>query len=248
MRFSLVAILTLLLALNVACAEGGLAEPISLPPVLPTVTPLPTSSPLPPATELPTTTPAALATDLPTTTPLPAATELPTPTPLPVVGEVPAATELPTAEPAPPAPVLPVATPTPDLSQPLVTIGSATWPVELAITPMERGQGLSGREVLPEGTGMLFIFEGDQHLAFWMPDMNFPLDMVWIDSGCQVVDATLNAPVPESGQGLADLPRFSPNSPARFVLEINAGEFLAAGISAGERVAFGGSLEGQYGC
>ena len=248
MRFSFVAILTLLLALSVACAEGGLAEPISLPPVLPTVTPLPTASPLPPATELPTTTPAALATDLPTTTPLPAATELPTPTPLPVVGEVPSATELPTAEPAPPAPVLPVATPKPDLSRPLVAIGSATWPVELAITPMERGQGLSGREVLPEGTGMLFIFEEDQHLAFWMPDMNFPLDMVWIDSGCRVVDATLNAPVPEPGQGLADLPRFSPNSPARFVLEINAGEFLAAGISAGERVAFGGSLEGQYGC
>jgi len=248
MRFSLIAILTILLALSVACAEGGLAEPISLPPVLPTVTPLPTASPLPPATELPTPTPAALATDLPTTTPLPAATELPTPTPLPVVGEVPAATELPTAEPAPPAPVLPVATPTPDLSQPLVTIGSATWPVELAITPMERGQGLSGREVLPEGTGMLFIFEEDQHLSFWMPDMNFPLDMVWIDSSCQVVDATLNAPAPEPGQSRDDLPRFSPRSPARFVLEINAGEFWELGPMHDDHAEFGGAIAGKYGC
>lgn len=95
---------------------------------------------------------------------------------------------------------------------------------------------------------MLFIFEGDQHLAFWMPDMNFPLDMVWIDSGCQVVDATLNAPVPEPGQGLADLPRFSPQAPARFVLEINAGEFEAAGLTPGEQAAFGNSIAGEYGC
>ena len=120
--------------------------------------------------------------------------------------------------------------------------------MELAITPAERSQGLSGREVLPQGAGMLFIFEGDQHLAFWMPDMNFPLDMVWIDSGCRVVDATLNAPVPEPGQSLADLPRFSPGSPARFVLEINAGEFEGAGLMPGHQAEFGGSLEGQYGC
>jgi uncharacterized membrane protein (UPF0127 family) len=130
----------------------------------------------------------------------------------------------------------------------MVTIGATTWPVELAITPAERSQGLSGRETLPEGTGMLFIFEGDQHLTFWMPDMNFPLDMVWIDSACDVVDATRDAPVPEPGQSPADLPRFSPSEPARFVLEINAGEFEGAGLAAGDEAVFGGALEGQYGC
>jgi uncharacterized membrane protein (UPF0127 family) len=72
--------------------------------------------------------------------------------------------------------------------------------------------------------------------------------MVWINSGCRVVDATLNAPVPEPGQGPADLPRFSPGSPARFVLEINAGEFEGAALGPGDQVEFGGSLEGQYGC
>ena len=129
-----------------------------------------------------------------------------------------------------------------------MTIGEFTWPVDLAITPAERNQGLSGREELPEGTGMLFVFEGDQHLSFWMRDMNFPLDMVWIDSACTVIDATLNAPAPLPGQELADLPRFSPKAPARFVLEINAGEFESGGITKGEAVRFEGDLEGQHGC
>ena len=248
MRFPFIALALILLVLIVACTEGGFAEPIGLPAQLPTVTPLPTASPLPEAADLPIATKLPAATELPTATAEATATELPTVTPLPTVVPLPEPTELPTAEPAPPAPVLPVAEPTPEMSLPQVTIGAATWPVELAITPAERVQGLSGREVLPEGTGMLFIFEDDQPLTFWMPDMNFPLDMVWIDSGCQVVDATINAPVPEPGQGPLDLPRFSPKSPARFVLEINAGEFEGAGLSAGERAVLGGALEGQYGC
>ena len=234
--------------LALACTEGGLAEPISLPAPLPAVTPIPAASPLPTPTTAFIAPVLPEATELPTATALTTATELPVATPLPTIVLAPAATELPTARAAPAAPVLPVATPTPDRSVPLVAIGAATWPVELAITPAERSQGLSGRKTLPQGTGMLFIFEGDQHLAFWMPDMNFPLDMVWIDSGCQVVDATLNAPVPEPGQGLADLPRFSPSAPARFVLEINAGEFKGAGLVSGEQAVFRGALEGQYGC
>ena len=95
---------------------------------------------------------------------------------------------------------------------------------------------------------MLFIFEGDQHLTFWMPDMSFPLDIVWIDSSCQVVDVTLNAPLPLPGQSKGDLPRFSPQRPARFVLEINAGEFEAAEIQVGAMAVFEGELTGQYGC
>ncbi len=248
MRLPFIVLVGFLFLLAAACTASGLAEPISLPAPLPTVTPVPTASPLPTATPSPAVTDLPLATELPTATREAPATTLPTATSIATAIPTPAATELPTAQAAPPAPVLPVTTPTPDQSLPLVTIGDTTWSVELAITPAERSQGLSGREVLPQGTGMLFIFEGDQHLTFWMPDMNFPLDMVWIDSGCHVVDATLNAPVPEPGQGLADLPRFSPQAPARFVLEINAGEFESAGLTGGELALFGGPLEDQYGC
>ena len=196
MRFPTVAVSLLLFLLAVACTESGLAEPIALPPPLPTNTPLPVATTLPAATDIPVASPLPAATDLPTSTPFASATELPTATLIPTVASLPAATELPTAEPASPAPVLPVAEPTPEELSPLVAIGEASWPVELAVTPEERSQGLSGREVLPEGSGMLFVFEGDQHLSFWMREMNFPLDMVWIDSSCHVVDVTRRCPNP----------------------------------------------------
>ena len=131
---------------------------------------------------------------------------------------------------------------------PSVTVGETNWPVELAITPEERSQGLSGREALEPGTGMLFIYEDDRHLTFWMPDMNFPLDMVWIDSQCVVVDATLNARIPLPGETREELPRYSPSAHARFVLEINAGEFSEADLTPGEQATFHGPLAGRYGC
>ena len=242
-----------LLALFVACTGGGLAEPISLPVLpestkLPPATELPTVTLLPSATELPSVVLPEAATELPPATPLPTATELPPATLLEEATPLPTAAELPTPEPATVDPVLPTVEPTPNMAQPQLSIGPATWPVELAITPEDRNQGLSGREVLPEGTGMLFVFESDQHLTFWMPDMNFPLDMVWIDSSCHVVDVTLDAPVPLPGQSRADLPRFSPQSPARFALEINAGEFEAAGIQVGAMAVLEGELSSQYGC
>jgi uncharacterized membrane protein (UPF0127 family) len=107
---------------------------------------------------------------------------------------------------------------------------------------------LSGRPSLAPGTGMLFIFETEGVYYFWMKDMRFPLDMVWISAGCVVVDITKDAPPPEPGQALAELARYSPSQPAQYVLEINAGEAEAADIHAGDPVEFGGSLAGAYGC
>ena len=98
------------------------------------------------------------------------------------------------------------------------------------------------------GTGMLFVFENEGVFTFWMKEMHFPLDIVWVGADCTVVDVTLGAPPPEEGQSLADLPRFSPGSPALYVLEINAGEFAEQGIEIGDLVEFVGDLEGLYGC
>ena len=129
-----------------------------------------------------------------------------------------------------------------------VTVGSATWSVETAITPEEHYQGLSGRTELPQGEGMLFIFDHEQELKFWMFDMNFPIDIIWIDSSCRVIDATLNADPPAPGQSPVELPRFSPQAPAKYVLEVNAGEFEDAGLEAGDIAVFGGELSSLYGC
>ena len=130
----------------------------------------------------------------------------------------------------------------------VVRLGNAAFPVELALTVEQQVQGLSGRETLAPGTGMLFVYQQERQYNFWMKEMRFPLDIVWIGVDCTVVDVTLDAPPPEPDQTLDQLPRFSPGDPAQYVLEINAGEFAAAGIVVGDPVEFAGELSGRYGC
>ena len=132
--------------------------------------------------------------------------------------------------------------------RPGVTVGAATFEVEPAVTSAQRTKGLSGHPPLAPGSGMLFIFERESKHTFWMIDMLFALDMVWIGAGCTVVDITFNAPPPEPGQTPDLLPRFAPGVPARYVLEINAGEAGGAGIRPGDPVLFTGGLAGLHGC
>ena len=144
--------------------------------------------------------------------------------------------------------VAPTAQPTPAIDAPVVTVGDTSFVVELAVTPAERSRGLSGHPPLADNEGMLFVFENEAKWTFWMKEMLFPLDMFWIDSGCVVVDITENAPKPEPGQALQDLPRYFPKTLAQYVLEVNAGTAQRTGIGIGDRVVFGGSLDGRFGC
>jgi uncharacterized membrane protein (UPF0127 family) len=104
---------------------------------------------------------------------------------------------------------------------------------EVAASPQKKAQGLSGRQSLGEGTGMLFVFDKPQRQSFWMKGMLIPLDFVWID-GETVVDITENVPPPS---GTFDLSIISPSSPADKVLEIDAGAISRYGIERGQRIA-----------
>ena len=210
-------------------ATAAIVAPLPTRPPLLTVAELPAATPLPAATELP------AATPLPTVVPLPPATALPTVTPRPTMAPLPAATAL------PPPPT------TPDLSLPRVTIGTFAWPVELALTGEQQAQGLSGRAELAAGAGMLFVWNQESRRSFWMPDMKFPLDMVWLNGDCAVTHITHNAPPQAPGQSQADLPRYTVDQ-VQYVLEINAGEAERHGIQVGDQARFQGRIAGEYGC
>ena len=247
-------LLALLLLSAMACGDTATSGPPD-----PTKTPAVVNTPEV-LTEAPTVTGSPAA---PVETPAPAETPTVTrppviPTETPGATDVPPeATDVPPVQPTPTRPppvpatatatVAPTETPAP-IQGPIVRIGDALFPVDLALTPEQRSQGLSGREVMAAETGMLFIFENEGTFSFWMKEMHFPLDIVWIGADCAVVDVTLGAPPPEEGQALADLPRFSPSSPALYVLELNAGEFAEQGIDPGDLVEFVGDLEGLHGC
>jgi len=96
-----------------------------------------------------------------------------------------------------------------------VTIGETKIEVEIMNTPELRSKGLSGKTSLEEDSGMLFIFEKEGVYPFWMKDMNFPIDILWIDENLQIIDITKNA-TPESYPQT-----FSPKKPIKYALEIN---------------------------
>ena len=197
--------------------------------------------------------------------PLPSATSLtiPTPTSIPdptsSVTSLPVATLTSTPEPTPdatpamvpdtpsPAPSPLAATPatTSGPTAPTVTVGDVEFEVEIVHTPAERATGLSGRDSLRPMTGMLFVFESGTASAFWMKDMRFPLDFVWIGEECEVVDTTLNVPHPPAPD--SPLQTFESVSPAAYTFEVNAGELEALGIQKGDPVRFAGFPEDVVG-
>jgi uncharacterized membrane protein (UPF0127 family) len=120
--------------------------------------------------------------------------------------------------------------------------------LELAISPAEQSQGLSDRESLDAGSGMLFPQQREQVPTFWMRRMRFPLDFVWIGANCTVLDVTEDVPPPTSGTSNNSLPIYSPSVPVLFVLELNAGELSENGLGIGEKVEFKNFELGSSGC
>ncbi len=100
---------------------------------------------------------------------------------------------------------------------PYIKTGSKTIPVIIADTALLREKGLSGSANLDPGTGMLFIFDQPEVPGFWMKDMNYPIDIVWINEELKVISITTAHP--ESYPEV-----FYPPSEVKYVLEINAGD------------------------
>ena len=105
---------------------------------------------------------------------------------------------------------------------------------EVADTQESQERGLSGRNSIEEGRGMLFVFPYPGHYGFWMKDMNFPIDMIWINASGTVVYMVENAR-PES------YPAQYINKPdASYVLEIGAEESTKQGIFLGVHLGLTG--------
>lgn len=100
--------------------------------------------------------------------------------------------------------------------------------VAVADTPLLRERGLSGYSRLESDEGMLFVFEGDGRFGFWMKDMLFPIDILWLDAAGSIVHIENNVR-PESYPS-----SFTPDSPARYVLELRAGSVKEYDIRIGQ--------------
>jgi uncharacterized membrane protein (UPF0127 family) len=107
--------------------------------------------------------------------------------------------------------------------------GVHAFTVELATNDEERSRGLMFRKELPQGSGMLFDFQHDQPVAFWMHNTYISLDMIFIRGDGRIMR------IAESTEPLSD--RMVPSgAPVRAVLEVIAGTARQLGIKAGDRV------------
>ena len=106
----------------------------------------------------------------------------------------------------------------------------------LAKSDKDRMKGLSGRNSLPEDQGMLFIFEKKGKYGFWMRDMKFPLDIIYMDDNT-VVYLVENA---SAGAQAPNLTIYTPDTEANRVLELNAGGAKKYGIKKGTKITFKG--------
>jgi uncharacterized membrane protein (UPF0127 family) len=107
----------------------------------------------------------------------------------------------------------------------IVTIRDRQWVVDLATTPQKLAQGLGGLPYLPPGTGMLFDLGVEQVAVVTTQPMLFPIDIVFISRALVVTEVVPNTP---PGQQVTS------QGPARYFLEVNAGE--AAGVEPGDPV------------
>jgi uncharacterized membrane protein (UPF0127 family) len=108
-------------------------------------------------------------------------------------------------------------------------IGETAISLDIADTEPTRIQGLSGRKSMPKNHAMLFVFDEISQHGIWMKDMNFALDIVWLNEYSEVIHIERNV-TPET------FPKtFGPQKQSKYVLEFNAGFTSRNGIKVGDK-------------
>ena len=123
-----------------------------------------------------------------------------------------------------------------------VKIGNASIKTEVADSDAKKQKGLSGRSSLDKNSGMLFIMNNKVIPTFWMKDMKFAIDIIWILSSSgdvkdgKIIQIDKNAEAPKAGTSDSNLNRYSPKSAVDYVLEVNSGYSDSNNIKVGDSV------------
>ena len=118
-----------------------------------------------------------------------------------------------------------------------VCFSTACISAEIADTPEERDRGLMFRTELAEDRGMLFIFETEGLYSFWMKNTLIPLDMIWIGQNFSIVHIEHAVPCTTEPCEF-----YTPNTPAKYVVEVVSGFVDAHNVKVGDSVALPGNV------
>ena len=109
--------------------------------------------------------------------------------------------------------------------------------VEIAANDTQRRIGLMSRTALAERRGMLFVFEKQGYLNFWMKNTLIPLDMIFINENNKIVHIVRNA-LPCKAARDVDCSKYNSERPAKYVLEVNGGLAEKLAIEIGSQVSW----------
>ncbi|NYZ63366.1 DUF192 domain-containing protein [Luteimonas deserti] len=127
-------------------------------------------------------------------------------------------------------------------SDPWVELAGHRYQVEIADTDEARARGLMFRDTMPPDRGMLFIHEQQAPLAYWMKNTRIALDILYFDNERRLVSQQRDVP-PCSGGNRC--PTYPSDAPARYVLELNAGEAQRIGAKNGDTLMFSPAIPGH---
>ncbi|MGQ4661177.1 DUF192 domain-containing protein [Lysobacter sp. F6437] len=117
-----------------------------------------------------------------------------------------------------------------------VELDGSRYAVEIADDNAERARGLMFRDELAPGHGMLFIHDREEPQAYWMKNTRIPLDILYFDDARMLVSQQRDVPPCSAGNAC---PSYPSDEPARYVLELNAGEAEKLGLQDGSELTLG---------
>ena len=120
-----------------------------------------------------------------------------------------------------------------------VELGGQRYKVEIADDDAERARGLMFRDELAAGSGMIFIHDREEPQAYWMKNTKIPLDILYFDNARKLVAQQRDVPPCSAGNAC---PPYPSNVPARYVLELNAGEAAKLKLENGAELTLGGGI------
>ena len=104
---------------------------------------------------------------------------------------------------------------------------------EIASTGEEKALGLMFRESLSKDEGMLFVFDFPSNYSFWMKNMNFAIDIIWVSSDFRIVDITKNA---EPCKGNEKCRSYASAKKAKYVIEVASGFADENNLAIGQKI------------
>jgi len=121
-------------------------------------------------------------------------------------------------------------------SGPWVELGGQRYSIEIADDDAERARGLMFRDEMAADHGMLFIHDSEGPQSYWMKNTRIPLDILYFDDNRRLVSQQRDVPPCSLGD---QCPPYPSDAPARYVLELNAGQAARLKLETGAELRFG---------